>query len=108
MELRCRPRPCSSFAGGANEVIRRLESVGEFPPDGLNTTAPVSGTVVSGKDVPVAHALLSHSWHRRLRANSGKQIEAHQNQPAAPGHERTAESEEVETPSESEFNGEPT
>ena len=34
-----------------------------------------------------------------------EQIEAQQNQPASPGHERTAEGEEVETPSESEFMG---
>jgi hypothetical protein len=34
-----------------------------------------------------------------------KQIEAQQNEPASPGHERTAEGEEVETPSESEFMG---
>jgi hypothetical protein len=32
-----------------------------------------------------------------------EQIEAQQNEPATPGHERTAEGEEVETPSENKF-----
>jgi hypothetical protein len=34
-----------------------------------------------------------------------EQIEAQQNEPATPGHERTAEGMEVEPPSESDFSG---
>jgi hypothetical protein len=34
-----------------------------------------------------------------------EQIEAQQNEPAAPGHERTAEGIEIETPSEKDFFG---